>query len=70
MIRGNVPIGGWKLTAVDGDQSKTRLTYIAELDLKGNIPGFVIKQANKDQGYQIVKMRTVIEKFIKEQNIK
>ncbi len=38
------------------------------MDLKGNIPGFVIKQANKDQGYQIVKMRKVITKFLEEQN--
>lgn len=34
--------------------------------MKGNIPGFVMKSANKDQGYQIVKMRTAVEKFLRE----
>jgi hypothetical protein len=41
---------------------------LIEIDLKGNIPGFVTKQAMKDQGYQIVKMRQVVEKFLKENN--
>jgi len=39
---------------------------MAEVDLKGSIPGFVIKTANKDQGYQIVKLRSVVEKYIKD----
>ena len=68
IVRGSVPIGGWKIEPVEGNPNQSRLTYLAELDLKGNIPGFVLKQANKDQGYQIIKMRTVIEKFYKENN--
>ena len=49
-----------------GDPTKTLVSYLIELDLKGNIPGFVIKQANKDQGYQLVKIRAVLEKYLKE----
>jgi len=51
---------------VEGEPNKTRCSYMIELDLKGNIPGFVIKQANKEQGYQIVKIRKVVEKFLQD----
>lgn len=34
---------------------------MSEVDAKGNIPGFVMTQANKDQGFQIVKMRKTVE---------
>jgi hypothetical protein len=44
-------------------------TYLAELDLKGSIPDFVIKQAFKDQGNQIVKLRKVTEKILKEKGM-
>jgi len=75
IVRGSVSVssitklyqlGGWKLEPVEGEPNKTRCSYQVELDLKGNIPGFVIKQANKDQGYQIVLMRKVVEKFLRE----
>jgi hypothetical protein len=39
---------------------------MAEVDLKGSIPGFFIKISSKLQGYQIVKLRSVVEKYIKD----
>lgn len=66
IVRANVPVGGWKIEPLEGDPRKSRTTYMAEVDLKGSIPGFVIKTANKDQGYQIVKLRSVVEKYIKD----
>jgi hypothetical protein len=42
---------------------------MAELDLKGSIPDFVIKQAFKEQGAQIVKMRKVTEKCLKDKGL-
>jgi hypothetical protein len=42
---------------------------MAELDLKGSIPDFVIKQAFKDQGNHIVKLRKVTEKVLKEKGL-
>jgi hypothetical protein len=68
VIRAHVEVGGWKLEAVPGEPNKTRLGYMMLPDLKGSIPGFVLKQANKDIGYQIVNMRKTVEKFLKEQN--
>lgn len=55
-------MGGWKFEKIGENQ--TRATYQVELDLKGSIPGFVMKQANKDQGYQIVRLRKSITKYI------
>ena len=34
--------------------------------MKGSIPGFVMTQANKDIGFQIVKLRRTCEKYYKE----
>ena len=42
----------------------TVLRYAVELDLKGSIPGFVVKTAVKDQGYQIPKMKKAIVKYM------
>ena len=33
------------------------------MDLKGSIPGFVLTQVNKDLGYQIIKLRKVVENY-------
>ena len=52
----------------NGNPNATMCTYMAELDLKGSVPGWVIKQAFKDQGNQIIKLRKVTEKFIQENN--
>ena len=62
VVRAFMVMGGWKFEKLEGN--KTRATYQVELDLKGSIPGFVMKQANKDQGYQIVKLRKTVAKYI------
>ena len=59
-------IGGWILEPVPGNPSLTKTTYLVELDLKGSIPGFVVKKANTDQGYQVAKIRQAVEKYLKE----
>ena len=41
-------IGGWILTPLEGNPEHTRLKYAVELDLKGSIPGFVVKKACTD----------------------
>ena len=61
VIRASAPIGGWRLEPLEGDPTKTKASYMIELDLKGNIPGFVMKKANSDQGQQIVLLRKVVE---------
>ena len=56
--------GGWKLEPID--DNTTRATFSMEVDLKGSIPGWIVKQANKDQAYQIVKLRKVVNKYLKD----
>ena len=50
-VRGLLPLGGWRLEPLPGYPARTRCDYYAEIDLKGNIPGFIMKTAIKDQGY-------------------
>jgi hypothetical protein len=38
---------------------------MVEVDLKAGIPDFAMRQALKDQGYQIYKLRAVIPKWKK-----
>ena len=66
IVRGLLPMGGWKLSPVEGQPNKTKCDYIAEIDLKGNIPGFVMKLALKDQGYQIIKLGVAVENYLKD----
>lgn len=58
VTRGELIIGGWILEPVDGGR-RTRATFMLEMDLKG-IPQWAIKQANKEQGYQIKDLRKII----------
>ena len=41
-------------------------TYFAEIDLKGSVPSWIIKQAFKDQGNQIVKLRKCVPAYVRE----
>ena len=66
VVRGLLPMGGWKLAPIEGDPSRTRCDYIAEIDLKGNMPGFIMSMAIKDQGYQVVDLGKAVEKFLKD----
>mmetsp|Transcript_10021 Transcript_10021/g.16838 ORF Transcript_10021/g.16838 Transcript_10021/m.16838 type:complete len:212 (-) Transcript_10021:38-673(-) len=64
-VRGLSPISGYILEPLEGDPSKTQVTIVNELDLKGSIPDFALRQAFKDQGYQIEKLRKVLPKWKK-----
>lgn len=66
VTRGALPLGGWMLEPVKGDPSKTKCYYIAEIDLKGSVPGFIMKLAIKQQGRQAVKMRRCVEAYLKD----
>ena len=49
--------------------NKTRLTLVLEIDLKGNLPQTILRQANKDQGFQIDRLRTVLADYVKKENL-
>jgi len=53
-VRGYLPIAGWRLEALPpqpGIPHRTKVDYLAEIDIKGNIPAFLMKVVIKDQGY-------------------
>jgi hypothetical protein len=60
-VRGEIDIGGYVLTPVDGN-TRTQITSVTKLDLKGSIPGFVMAKVMQEQPLTIDKMRTVIMK--------
>jgi len=40
-----------------------------ELDLGGSLPAAITAKANKDSGYQIVRLRDAVKKYLKGQNL-
>ena len=58
-VRADLTIGGWHLKPIDGGR-RTEATYLASLDLKGNIPGFVVKQVTAGQPMLIHTMNGII----------
>jgi hypothetical protein len=70
LVRAALPMGGWKLEPLKEDPSRTRCDYIAEIDLKGHMPGWIMSMAIKDQGYQIIELGKAVEKFLKDKAAK
>lgn len=64
VVRGECVIGGWYLEPVDNGR-RTKATYLLEVDLKG-IPQWALKQANKEQGYQVQTLRTIVKKYLED----
>ena len=48
VVRGEVYIGGYIIQKVD--ETQTKVTYISDADLKGNIPGMVKNALSVKQG--------------------
>jgi hypothetical protein len=63
VVRGETPISGYLMQPINGDRSRTFVTIINEIDLKGHVPEWAMRTAMKDQGYQIDKLRKVIPKW-------
>lgn len=61
--RGETPISGFILIPDRDDNNATNVYVINELDLKTSLPGYLIRQAYKDQGMQIERLRHVIPKW-------
>ena len=65
VVRAYTALSGWILKPHPGDPKKTDVSMMVEVDLKAGIPDFAMRQALKDQGYQIYKLRAVIPKWKK-----
>mmetsp|Transcript_17931 Transcript_17931/g.27745 ORF Transcript_17931/g.27745 Transcript_17931/m.27745 type:complete len:156 (+) Transcript_17931:1937-2404(+) len=59
-IRGDCTVSAFYIQPKKGDPTKSYAYFINEGDLKGSIPEFALRQAQKDQGYQICHLRKVV----------
>jgi hypothetical protein len=62
-VRAESPMSGYIIAPKPGDPTKSIVTLINELNLKGVIPEFAMRQAAKDQGYSITRLRKVLPKW-------
>lgn len=65
ITRADCPISGIMLVPNKDDPNKTYAYVVNEVDLKTSLPGFLIRQAFKDQGLQIERIRHVLPKWKK-----
>ena len=63
VTRAYMALAGFVFKPDVSDPNKTHASMMVELDLKGSIPEVVLKKALKDQGIQIVKLRSTVRKF-------
>lgn len=63
VIRGESPISGWIIEPANAEMTKSYCYVINEVDQKGQIPEFAMRQVIKDQGYQIDRMRKCLPKW-------
>ena len=61
VVRGEVKIGGFILEGVEGD--KTKVTYISDVDLKGDIPGFMKKQVDEEEGALVGHLKELMKEY-------
>ena len=59
-VRGHVVIGGF-IYEPAANGTATRLTYIASIDLKGSIPGWVVRMKAKEQPMQLKIIRDLLD---------
>ena len=62
-VRGEQPLGGFHLKVYPDDPNKTYCVIIKEVNLNGYVPNWVLKQAFKDQGYIIDRLRKTMPKW-------
>eukprot|EP00731_Ephydatia_muelleri_P023799 Em0016g70a len=60
-VRGDCLVGGYVIKSVEGDPSASQVTYVGKLDLKGNIPAFVVNKAMASQPQCVNRLRGVVE---------
>ena len=65
ITRGDAPIRGWVIIPNQNDPSKSYCYIVNEVDLKTVVPNFILRQAQKDQGLQVERLRGCLPKWKK-----
>ena len=64
-VRAAIPIGGWRVDHVKDSPGKIRITYCVELDVKGNVPKFLLSVPMKDQAKYLGKIGDLVAELEK-----
>lgn len=65
-VRAGLPIGGWKLEPLKDQSNKIKITYIVEMDSRGNVPQFLLSTALKDQARDLAKIKDLVAELEKQ----
>lgn len=60
-VRGDCIVGGYVIKKVEGNPNACEVTYVGKLDLKGNIPAFVVNKAMASQPQCVNRLRGIVE---------
>ena len=61
-VRGDVLAGGYVIDVCPGEPERSHITYITQVDLKGNVPSFVVNKMVETQPMCAAKMRQIAER--------
>lgn len=60
-VRGDCLVGGYVIKAIEDNPNACEVTYIGKLDLKGNIPTFVVNKAMASQPQCVNRLKSIVE---------
>ncbi|CDW87005.1 UNKNOWN [Stylonychia lemnae] len=63
-IRVWLHLSGWKFEYVS--PQRTKVTYILDIELRGNLPGFIMTPFYKDIGRQVISLGETVPRYLKE----
>ena len=60
-VRAQLDVGGYLIRSVPSDPEISKVTYVARVDLKGNIPAFAVNKISESQPLCVNRLRGLVE---------
>ena len=60
-VRGHLDVGGYLIRSVPSNPELSEVTYVARVDLKGNIPAFAVNKISESQPLCVNRLRGLVE---------
>ena len=60
-VRAQLDVGGYLIRSVPSDPEVSEVTYVARVDLKGNIPAFAVNKISESQPLCVNRLRGLVE---------
>lgn len=65
LVRGELVIAGYVIEPIhgvgDGGAVRTKVTYVVKTDIKGSVPGWIMKIKSKEQPMQLLEMKNMLD---------